>query len=77
MLARLSKAQFERKLAICAPVDEDQMLEDCVLALREAGERVIKDLGADTLNSKQLRLLGCDRRLVRVGQQWRVQSLDE
>jgi len=77
VLARLSKAKFERKQAICAPADEDPALEACVVALREAGERVIKDLDADTLSPKQLRLLGCDRRIVSSGQEWRVESLDE
>lgn len=77
VLARLSKTQFDRTQAICAPADEDQALEACVQALRESGERVIKDLDADTLSIKQLRLLGCDRRLVRTKQQWQVESLDE
>ena len=76
MLARLSNGEFERKRGICAPADEDQELEACVQTLREAGERVIKELDADKLSAKQLRLLGCDRRLVRAGQQWQLENLD-
>ena len=76
VLARLSAAVFERKQAICAPAKEDQALDDCVQALRASGERVIKDLDTDTLSSKQLRILGCNRRIVRVGQQWQVEDLE-
>jgi len=77
VLARLSSAQFERKKAICAPAEEDLALEALVQVLRDKGERVIHDLDANTLSLKQLRILGCNRRLVRAQRQWQIENLEE
>lgn len=76
VIVRLSKDQLSRRRAISAPAAEDVNLWVCIRELRAAGERVIVDLTTAALDNADLRLLGCDRRLVRVATKWQVQDLD-
>lgn len=73
VLARLSKTSVARPKAISAPFDESEELQLLIGKLRAEGERVLVDLAVETTDDAQR--LGCDRRIVRDGQQWQVKSL--
>jgi len=73
VLAQLSQAAFVRPSAISAPFDADEQLQQLIEKLRAEGERVIVELCAESHEDAQR--LGCDRKIVRDGQQWQVKSL--
>lgn len=73
VLAQLSKTSITRAQAICAPQEDDKPLQLLIDQLRANGERVIVDLASISTDDAQL--LGCDRRIVRDGQQWQVVTL--
>ncbi len=58
-----------RRLGIIAPAEDDPALLQKVRELRAQGETVVVDLGLLAEES------GCDRRLVRAGEGWRVEAL--
>jgi len=73
VLAQLSRASIVRAKAIYAPLEEDDELQLLISQLRAEGERVIVDLAS--VSTDDAKLLGCDRRIVRDGQQWQVVTL--
>jgi ATP phosphoribosyltransferase regulatory subunit len=70
-IARLAP-RAGRPGAILAPYAEDAALRAAVTALRARGEVVIVDLPGHSRSRDEL---GCDRRLVRRGQDWEVEPL--
>ena len=73
VLAQLSKAANVRPKAISAPLSSDEQLQLLIQQLRSQGERVIVDLVSESTGDAQR--LGCDRQIVREGQQWQVKTL--
>jgi ATP phosphoribosyltransferase regulatory subunit len=75
VLARLSTESFVRRMAVSAPADSDPQLHALIASLREQGERVLMDLTDTAPAAGEFGVLGCDRRIVRHGAQWLVQSV--
>ena len=75
VLARLSTEAFVRRLAVSAPADTDPQLQALIASLRAQGERVLMDLSDTPPAAEQFSVLGCDRRIVRRGDQWLVESV--
>jgi ATP phosphoribosyltransferase regulatory subunit len=75
VLARLSTESFARRHAVSAPFDNDPQLQALIASLRAQGERVLMDLTDTPPAAEELSALGCDRRIVRSGAQWQVQSV--
>ena len=74
-LARLTTGSFSRREAILAPTGDDKALLSIIRTLREQGEIVVNWLGDEEPTAEQVAELSCDRRLVRVDGEWRVESL--
>lgn len=74
-LAKLTGAQHERRAAIVAPGDDDNALLAKIAELREQGEIVINWLLPGLPDSEQLQDLECDRKLVSVAGEWKVEPL--
>jgi ATP phosphoribosyltransferase regulatory subunit len=75
VLAKLSARAFSRRMGILAPEQTDAQLQQLVDSLRDKGEIVISSLSSDEADTQTARQLGCDRVLVKKGDQWAVQSL--
>ncbi len=58
--------------AILAPADDDPRLQQQVTALRASGERVVRQLPDQPADEARG---GCDRQLVRQGNEWQVEPL--
>ncbi len=76
VLAKLSSKVVLRKLAILAPNNTCPQLLAKIAELRESGDTVIVNLD-DSLAANILDELACDRQLVKVDEQWTVESLSQ
>lgn len=66
--------EFGNPGGILAPAENDSALEATIASLRAAGERVIRALPGLDNHARQL---GCDRRLVRSADGWKVEPVAE
>lgn len=74
VLAKLTGINIKRMPGILAPNSSDQLLLQKIAELRKSGEIVIVDLNeSSNVDSNEL---GCDRELVLVNEQWKIQVLE-
>ena len=60
------------RTAILVPSEDQAGLESAIKKLRESGERVVRPLTGETLEHI---VEQCDRKLIKTGDEWRVESL--
>lgn len=77
ILARLSKNTAEKRLGILAPFDRDDDLELLISLKRQAGEKVVDDLGRDGDLRGTANDLACDRTFVKDEEGWKIVNLAE
>jgi len=74
-LAKLTAANATRAAGILAPNSSDPSLLKTIQQLREDGAVVINWLAENDATTQQIADLNCDRRLVKEGDSWKVESV--
>jgi ATP phosphoribosyltransferase regulatory subunit len=74
-LAKLTNAEFPLPLGILAPESDDEALIARIRELRQSGEMVIINLGAEDISDQLCEEQQCDRKLVLENGSWEVQAV--
>lgn len=74
-IAKLSELTFEPKMGVVAPYGEDPELLLLIQNLRNNGEKVIKNLSAETLADEAVEQVQCNRQIIYRDEQWVVENI--
>ncbi|MCG8413678.1 MAG: ATP phosphoribosyltransferase regulatory subunit [Pseudomonadales bacterium] len=75
-LAKLTNRTFPLAKGILAPLDDDPDLLTVVSKLRQAGDIVIQQLTVEEAGAEECAAMNCDRRIVKQGDDWVVETVD-